>query len=133
MLENHVDLTVLSTLRDVMETEYPALLHIFIRDSEARVTDLNGLIQAPDFSPASPTQLQQLGMMAHSFKGSSSNMGAVRLADLCHELEHRAKEYPPSDLQKLIREIDLEFAVVRPLYEAERERSLFEKDTVRRF
>lgn len=122
MDDPHLNRDVLVALQEVMEDEYPMLLDTFLADSEERLSLLR---QQKDAG--------QLMETAHSFKGSSSNMGAVRLADLCHELEHRAKEYPPSDLQKLIREIDLEFAVVRPLYEAERERSLFEKATVRRF
>jgi len=127
VLENHVDLTVLSTLRDVMETEYPALLHIFIRDSEARVTDLNGLIQAPDFSPASPTQLQQLGMMAHSFKGSSSNMGAAHLAELCRQLEDLVRGQTCVSgalVTQLVAAIDAEFRVVRDMFEVELDTTL---------
>lgn len=122
MDDPHLNRDVLVALQEVMEDEYPMLLDTFLADSEERLSVLR-----------QQTDARQLMETAHSFKGSSSNMGAVRLADLCHELEHRAKEYSPPDLQKLIREIDLEFAVVRPLYEAERERALFEKATVRRF
>ena len=122
MDDPHLNRDVLVALQEVMEDEYPMLLDTFLADSEERLSLLR---QQKDAG--------QLMETAHSFKGSSSNMGAVRLADLCHELEHRAKEYTPSDLQKLIREIDREFAAVRPLYEAERERSLCEKSTVRRF
>ena len=66
----------------------------------------------------------QLMNAAHSFKGSSSNMGAVRLAELCHELEQRAKQKNLAGIEKLVEKIDGEFAIIRPLYEAERQRSL---------
>ncbi|WP_110947929.1 Hpt domain-containing protein [Pseudomonas bohemica] len=127
MLEEHVDLTVLNTLRDVMETEYPALLHIFIRDSQARVTDLNGLIQAADFSAASQTHLDQLGLLAHSFKGSSSNMGAAHLAQLCGELEDLVRgqgAVSEARVTQLVQDIDSEFCVVRDIFDVELQTTL---------
>nr|WP_218627817.1 Hpt domain-containing protein [Pseudomonas sp. dw_612] len=98
-----------------MEDEYPTLLDTFIADSEER---LRVLRKADDAA--------QLMNAAHSFKGSSSNMGAIRLAELCDELEQRAKHRSLAGIEKLVGEIDGEFAIVRPLYEAERQRSLAE-------
>jgi len=113
--DTHLDPNVLSALQEVMEDEYPELLDTFIRDSEERLH----LLQ----NSADATQLMEA---AHSFKGSSSNMGAVRLAQLCHELEQRAKQKSLTGIEKLVGEIDGEFAIVRPLYEAEKQRSLSE-------
>ena len=112
-MEKHLDQDVLSALQEVMEEHYSELLETFLTDSEER---LQMLREADDVS--------QLISAAHSFKGSSSNMGAVRLARLCGKLEQLAKEKAPQGLAKLVGEIDGEFAFVRPLYEAERERSL---------
>jgi HPt (histidine-containing phosphotransfer) domain-containing protein len=111
----HLDRDVLSALQEVMEDGYPELLDTFLTDSKER---LNLLRQADD--------ADQLGATAHSFKGSSSNMGATRLAELCHELEQRAKDKKLEGIEALVGEIDGEFAIVRPLYEAERQRSLAE-------
>jgi len=111
--DTHLDRDVLSALQEVMEEDYPVLLDTFLADSEERLQILR---EAPDAA--------QLISAAHSFKGSSSNMGALRLARLCHELEQRAQEKAPKGLAKLVGEIDGEFALVRPLYEAERQRSL---------
>jgi HPt (histidine-containing phosphotransfer) domain-containing protein len=113
--DTHLDRDVLSALQEVMEGEYPTLLDTFIADSEER---LRVLRKADD--------AVQLMNAAHSFKGSSSNMGATRLAELCNELEQRAKDQQLSGIEKLVGEIDGEFAIVRPLYEAERQRSLAE-------
>lgn len=109
--DKHVDRGVLSALQEVMEEGYADLLDIFLADSEARInvlrtTDSTALLVAT----------------AHSFKGSSSNMGAVRLTELCHQLEQRAKDLPCAAVQELVGEIDREFAAIRPLYEAERQR-----------
>jgi HPt (histidine-containing phosphotransfer) domain-containing protein len=120
--DTHLDRDVLSALQEVMEDEYPTLLDTFLADSEER---LRVLRKAEDAA--------QLMNAAHSFKGSSSNMGAIHLAELCHELEQRAMQKSLAGIEMLIGEIDGEFAIIRPLYEAERQRSLSANDAVRRF
>lgn len=128
-MSNHVDLTVLGTLRDVMEGEYPALLHIFIKDSEQRVRDLHRLMQSPGFSSSADSRLQQLGLMAHSFKGSSSNMGAAHLAGLCRELEDLARTQTAtsdSQISLLVQAIEDEFRVVRDVFDVELNVTLLE-------
>jgi len=109
--EIHLDHDVLIALQEVMESEYPVLLDTFLYDSEER---LRLLRKADDAS--------QLVATAHSFKGSSSNMGAVHLAELCHQLEQRAKEPSLGGIEQLVGEIDGEFAIVRRLCEQERQR-----------
>ncbi|MGW8462335.1 Hpt domain-containing protein [Pseudomonas sp. CLCA07] len=113
MTDTHLDQDVLNALQEVMEDDYPELLDTFLRDSEERLCVLR---VAEDAS--------QLMNAAHSFKGSSSNMGAVHLAELCHELEQHAKQKNLAEIEKLVQSIDGEFAIIRPLYEAERQRSL---------
>ncbi|MDE1164300.1 MAG: Hpt domain-containing protein [Pseudomonas sp.] len=94
-----------------MESDYPLLLDTFINDSETRLGELRNA-----------THAGALALAAHSFKGSSSNMGALQLAELCHELEERAKRPPLLDIEELINRIDGEFATVRRLYRDERQR-----------
>ncbi|VVM90586.1 hypothetical protein PS664_02775 [Pseudomonas fluorescens] len=106
-----MDPDVLSDLQEVMEGEYPKLLDTFLDDSQKRVEALR---QARDDAKA-------LRRIAHSFKGSSGNLGAVRLAQLCQLLEAESVE-AASDLGGLVDQIDREFALVRPLYERERQR-----------
>jgi HPt (histidine-containing phosphotransfer) domain-containing protein len=120
--DTHLDRDVLSALQEVMEDEYSMLLDTFLADSEERLSLLHKAGDA-----------ETLGATAHSFKGSCSNMGAIRLAQLCHELEQRSKEKPLQGIEQLVGEIDGEFAIIRPLYEAERQRSLAENTAVRRF
>ena len=107
----HVDPDVLDALQEVMEDEYPLLLDTFLNDSKVRLSELH---QARD--PLA------LGHAAHSFKGSSSNMGAVQLAELCRELEERARQPLLADVEDLIHRIDREFATVYRLYSDERQR-----------
>jgi HPt (histidine-containing phosphotransfer) domain-containing protein len=109
--DKHVDRDVLKALQEVMEEGYPELLDIFLADSEERLN----ILRTADSTAV-------LVATAHSFKGSSSNMGAVRLTELCHQLEQQARSSPWAGIQELVREIDHEFASIRPLYEAERQR-----------
>lgn len=111
MAEVHLDPDVLSGLQEVMESEYPTLLKTFLDDSQNRVEELR----------KARADAKALGRIAHSFKGSSSNLGAVRLAQLCQLLEAEAVE-AASDLGALVDQIDHEFALVKPLYESERQR-----------
>ncbi|CAI8790038.1 Hpt domain-containing protein [Pseudomonas sp. IT-P100] len=123
MADTHLDRDVLSALQAVMEEEYPTLLDTFLADSEDRLSLLR----------KAGGDAKSLEEAAHSFKGSCSNMGALRLAELCNELEQRSKKRSLEGIEKLVGEIDGEFAIIRPLYEAERQRSLTDNATVRRF
>ncbi|MFC6300115.1 Hpt domain-containing protein [Pseudomonas sp. CCM 7893] len=114
MAVDHLDKDVLTHLRDVMEGEYRTLLDTFLEDSQERVEALR---------KARDTKV--LGEIAHSFKGSSSNLGAVRLVELCHRLETEAANQSLQALEPLVDEIGDEFAFVRPLYELERQRYPF--------
>jgi HPt (histidine-containing phosphotransfer) domain-containing protein len=122
----HLDDSVLSTLRDVMEDEYPTLLEVFLKDSDERIHALHQWV-SPHDAGADPPQLDHLdlkalGMTAHSFKGSSSNMGAVQLADLCRQLEELARgtdPITPLSLLQLTQRIDHEYQLVRRLFDAE--------------
>lgn len=111
----HLDYSVLTTLQEVMEDEYPTLLEVFLKDSEYRIARLRQLLGAAVFD------LQELSMMAHSFKGSSGNMGALRLAELCYEMEDRSRRGESTGLDELLTAIDSEYATVRRLFDAERQ------------
>ncbi|WP_347904772.1 Hpt domain-containing protein [Pseudomonas purpurea] len=111
MTDIHLDPEVLSALQEVMEDEYPILLETFLHDCEERLSCLHATDDP-----------QQLVSTAHSFKGSSSNMGAKRLAELCDELEQCAKASPPMGIEQLVEDIAGEFAIVRRLYSEERQR-----------
>jgi len=107
----HIDQKVLSDLREVMEDGYLQLLETFLEDSERRLSQLH---EAKD--------ADELGMAAHSFKGSSSNMGAVGLARLCQQLEERVKQAPLYGIEDLINRIDQEYSEVQRFYRSERQR-----------
>jgi HPt (histidine-containing phosphotransfer) domain-containing protein len=107
-VDMHIDHQVLSDLQDVMEGGYQQLLETFLEDSERRLSQLHGAKSAAE-----------LGMAAHSFKGSSSNMGAVGLAALCQQLEERVRQSPLYGIEDLINRIDQEYREVQCFYRGE--------------
>ncbi|MDZ5601576.1 Hpt domain-containing protein [Pseudomonas sp. RP23018S] len=111
MMDMHIDHEVLSDLREVMEDGYPQLLQTFLDDSERRLSQLH---DARDAS--------ELGLAAHSFKGSSSDMGAVGLAELCRQLEERVRQQPLYGIEDLINRIDLEYREIQHFYRGEQDR-----------
>jgi HPt (histidine-containing phosphotransfer) domain-containing protein len=115
----HLDYSVLSALQEIMEDEYPTLLDIFLDDSEHRMTRLRQMYPVCE-DGSGAFDLQELSLMAHSFKGSSGNMGALHLADLCRELEERSRRKEVAGLEDLLARIDLEYVTVRRLFDAER-------------
>lgn len=113
-MADHLDSDVLATLQDVMESEYPVLLDTFLVDSEERLRLLQSACQSGE--------AEKLRQAAHSFKGSCSNMGATLLAELCREMEEMARRERLDEAPELIERIEREFAIVRILYRAERQR-----------
>ncbi len=114
MSDAHLDSTVLASLQDLMEGEYPVLLDTFLADSEERVRLLAGALQMKD--------AQLLRLTAHSFKGSCSNMGASSLANLCKQLEDQGERHSFDSAADLVEQINREFAIVRILMKSERQR-----------
>ena len=111
MSDIHMDEQVISSLREVMEGGFEELLDTFLSDSKERIDQLHNAQEARD-----------LTLVAHSFKGSSSNMGAIRLARLCAELEAGVQKMPVDGIEALVLKIDREYQTVRRLYSAERKR-----------
>ena len=105
----HMDETTLAALREVMGEDYPLLLDTFLADSQAR---LELLQQTGD--------AEQLSLIAHSLKGSCSNMGALHLAGLCRELEDHAQAMSEPAIGQLLDHITEEMGRVQRLYRAER-------------
>lgn len=74
-----LDRDMLNELVDVMGREFRTLVNSFIQDGDRRIATLEQAIREGD--------AERVREVAHGFKGSSSNLGAPRLADLCMKLE----------------------------------------------
>ncbi|RZA04401.1 MAG: Hpt domain-containing protein [Moraxellaceae bacterium] len=103
----HLDYDALNSLKDVMEDDFGFLIETFIQDSNARLMKFSELI--------STNEADQIRRTAHSFKGSCSNLGALRLASLCSNLERKALNQEFDTLPADLTDIQEEFLVVKQM------------------
>lgn len=100
----HLDYETLNTLKQVMEDDFSLLIETFKQDSTERLEKLKELIQGND--------ADLIRRAAHSFKGSSSNIGAQQLSTLCAALEKKALAGEFDNLAGDIALIEQEFQLV---------------------
>lgn len=101
----HLDRDVLDELRMIMGSEFAGLLNTFLQDSSQRVATIEHELAARNATG--------LRAAAHSFKGSSSNMGARQLAQLCKQVEELALAGDVDACAPLVAELAAEFGAVR--------------------
>ncbi len=105
MSTQHLDSEILRELQIVMGDEFAHLLQTFVVDSVARIAAVQ--------EAAAIADSDALRRAAHSFKGSSGNMGALRLCELCHQIEECARRGEVDPCLPLIAQLDQEFALVQ--------------------
>lgn len=101
----HLDLEALSTLKEIMEDDFGLLIDTFINDSSERLATLAQEIERGDSDAVRRS--------AHSFKGSSSNIGALRLAELCLIIESQGNEGNLVGLEDHLKVVNQEFELVK--------------------
>ena len=79
-----IDSDVVAELQDVMGSDFSVLLESFERDGQQRLAALTAALAVGD--------TDSVRREAHSFKGSSGNLGAIQVCTLCMELEALAGE-----------------------------------------
>ena len=53
--------------------------------------------------------------IAHSFKGASSNLSALPLAEVCFNIEQKARDVDFDGIQSLITQTDVEYQSVKTI------------------
>lgn len=105
----HLDEEALAELRDVMEDEFAILIQTYISDSRERIRSLRHALTAEDSDRFART--------AHSFKGSSVNIGAARLGAICQQAERAGRDARLHQAAQLVDALESEFETVRGLME----------------
>jgi signal transduction histidine kinase/DNA-binding response OmpR family regulator len=113
-----IDQKTLETIRALQRQGKPDLLErviqIYLGDSLRLLEALRGA-----FSQGDGTGLKR---QAHSLKSSSANVGALRLAELCKELEAADALESPDGMDRMISRIEEEYGAVRNELTVELER-----------
>lgn len=107
MLETHIDRVALEELMNVMEDDFPVLVNAYLSDAKIRLESLQQALnnQKPD----------ELRQAAHSLKGSSSNLGAIGLADLLGHMEEYGRENKMNEAYSLMPRIHNEYVHVQTI------------------
>ncbi len=105
MGSQHLDEEALRELQVVMGDDFDKLLQTFATDSIARIAAIQQTAAAADS--------EALRRAAHSFKGSSGNMGARQLSELCRQIEDFARDGAVAPCIPLIAELSDEFDAVQ--------------------
>jgi two-component system, sensor histidine kinase and response regulator len=109
-----LNMTTLDALRSFQEEGEPdfltELINDYLLDAPLRLTALSEAITL--------NAIDLIARAAHGLKGSSANMGAVRLAQLLFELELVVKSSDLSILRGRCHEIENEFQAVKKGLEA---------------
>ena len=87
------------------------VIDIFLGNTPAIITDMRRASFAGD-----QNTVQRL---AHKLRGSSSNLGARSMAELCAVLEERARDEQPVDSKELLGQLEKEFSKVKSTLQKE--------------
>ena len=114
-----IDRSVLEGLRELQEEGEPdvlkELIKLFLEDVPSQLKALREAGEKDDAKSVERT--------AHTLKGSSSNMGALRMVTLCAELEEIGRSGDLAPAPALISGLEAELGRVREVFEEELPRS----------
>ena len=110
-----LDLAVIEVFHDADAPDFTRnLIDLYVKESGAKIETLKAAAARADAAA--------LKTVAHSLKGSSSIMGAARLAALCGRIEEQVKTGSVSDVTPaLMAEVDHEFVRVQEALAAQKE------------
>ncbi len=97
----HLDRVAVQELQGVMGADFAFLVETFAKDSAMRIAALRSASAAND--------ADALRRAAHSFKGSSGNMGAPQLAEQCRVLEELGRSGSALHSDALIDALEREY------------------------
>ncbi len=99
-----VKIEMITELKEILAEDFNSLVDSFIKDAQSRLIKLQQAITARNS--------EVVRAEAHSLKGSSLNLGALVLPQLCSELEDRGKKSDLEGSEGLFGQIESEFARV---------------------
>ncbi|GAA5138116.1 Hpt domain-containing protein [Alloalcanivorax gelatiniphagus] len=75
---------LIAELRDIMGSDFDTLVESYRQDGSQRLAALHEAVREG--------YMDGIRQQAHSFKGSSGNLGALRVSALCLEMEQLARD-----------------------------------------
>jgi two-component system, sensor histidine kinase and response regulator len=96
-----LDLQRVEALRDLLEEAFPRAMQAFLRDVPTRLEELREAITRQESTP--------VAHLAHTLKGSSENLGAMHLGELCRQLMDACQHGERVELAHHLVPIEVEF------------------------
>jgi len=106
-LSAHLDIDALEMLKEIMEDEFSLLVNTFLTDALERIEQINTAI--------TDNSAEDIRRAAHSFKGSSANIGAHVLQGICLTLETAGHDGDISQVSEMAVKIEEEFSIISQL------------------
>ena len=103
-MSTKIDATMMRDLKDLLGERFTELVERFVQDGNRRMALLHSAVPAQDFDVVHAE--------AHGLKGSSRNIGANTLGDICGALEQDGRDKKPENLTTLFAALEQEFAAV---------------------
>jgi HPt (histidine-containing phosphotransfer) domain-containing protein len=99
-----INKVMIEELKELMEEDFPLLINTFLEDSSKRLVALE-LAIAED-------NANEVRESAHGIKGSSSNLGAAKLAEISSNLETMGRTGDLSEAVAMFSEMNNEYKIV---------------------
>lgn len=99
-----LDPDIIKELKDIMGQDFLLLFTTYMSDSIDKITELKNAIHKED--------IDQVRRVSHSLKGSSLNLGVIKVAELCNKIETGAAQGDKRYFIDLLHSIDAEFSNV---------------------
>lgn len=104
-MTDHINMTTLTMLKDVMEDGFNELINMYVSDSQARIDALKSTVAAND--------CESVRREAHSLKGSSGNIGAGIMAELAKQVEQKGRDEDLNGVDDLLSQIETEYQSIK--------------------
>jgi HPt (histidine-containing phosphotransfer) domain-containing protein len=115
-----LDPKALANIRSLDEEDGKSILAdvigIYLDEAGSHITKLQAALETRNAA--------ELDRVAHAFKSASQNVGASQLGELCRQLEKQGKTGEFNGAVELVRSIEKQFEMIRPLLLAEMEQSV---------
>ena len=107
-MTHSVNTDMIEELKELMEEDFPLLIETFLTDSDKRMLDLEAAI--------SENNAIEIRELAHGFKGSSSNLGAEKLAEISFIIETMGREDDLSDIAQAYTQLNENYRLVKEYF-----------------
>ncbi len=107
MQQDSIDYTTIEMLKDILEDDFIELIETFLADASLRISEMQGILEGHN-------GIDQLEMPAHTLKGSSGNIGAVKLSQYCAQLVENVRDGKTESLTTLVDDIAGEYNAIIP-------------------